>query len=168
MISLSNGFKDPLFGLNLFYLKAQKFRRMIVRLFLRFRYFFVERRFFFHFRQHIYTEWKNKKKHVRLIYIPSAEISSFIKICGLWFVNISCSISPYRLSARVFRVISFPNSSLHTINDVSDGVEPVDRPITDVFAIISGLPGPAGRECGCIRLRNGDIQPPFRRLSPPR
>lgn len=56
----------------------------------------------------IYTLSENGKKKLRLIYIPSTEISSSIKICGLWFVNISNSISYRVVSARIFRAISFP------------------------------------------------------------
>jgi len=61
---------------------------------------------------------KKKKKHVKLIYIPSAEISSFIKICGLWFVNISYFPSR-RIDACFSSNIFFRNNSLHTINVVA-------------------------------------------------
>lgn len=105
-------------------LKAQKSRGVTFRLFLCFYYFFVKQRFFFHFRQHLYIHWveMGEKKHVRLIYIPSAEILSFIKICGLWFVNISYSIY-HRVVSTIGAYFSsnilFTNSSLHTINDVA-------------------------------------------------
>lgn len=73
-----------------------------------------------------------KKKHVRLIYIPSAEILSFIKICGLWFVNISYSISHRVVStigACFSSNISFTDSRLHTTNDVVMSRTAVSTPL---------------------------------------
>lgn len=73
-----------------------------------------------------YIEWKRKKKHVRLIYIPSTEILSFIKICGLWFVNISYSIYSIvscRLSARIFRIISFSRIVVCILSTMSQSLD---------------------------------------------
>lgn len=102
-------FKVPLFSLVLFLSSVWRLKHFVEQYsdyFCVSVYVFVVHRFFFHFRQHMYIEWKRKKKRLRLIYIPSAEISSFIKICGLWFVNISNSISYRVVPARIFRAIS--------------------------------------------------------------